>query len=236
MQRRQKKRGRRKKKAPVFAIGGADLAPPSWRTRLVSFGGGAHGQLGTSSAVTGASQTSPCWVSLEAAGGEYEERDPRTVVSEPRRERLSPFIFKSFFSPIILLVSSSLSSPFVSPFYFPLLPYDLFRGACRWASLLFLTRPPFTHYPACTFTPQTLKYNPWRFGTAAIRVDNSTVQCHRLSVLCAILVKSSLGGRGFSASCPRDVLCRARQRHASPDTSPCLNQLRPWPAALTTAF
>ena len=73
------RRPRAQTSTPVCSIGGADLAPPTWCRRAVSFGRGADGQLGTSSAVTGASQSIPCWVSLEAAGGEYTEREPLMV-------------------------------------------------------------------------------------------------------------------------------------------------------------
>ena len=77
-----KKVTKERKKSPV-EIAGADLAPVGWSRRVVSFGSGLSGQLGTSALLdTKNKQCSvqPCWVSLEAAGGDYEVREPLNVV------------------------------------------------------------------------------------------------------------------------------------------------------------
>ena len=76
------KLSKQRKKNPVEIVG-ADLAPVGWEHRIVSFGSGLCGQLGTSALLDTKHKhcsVHPCWVSLEAAGGDYEAREPCTVV------------------------------------------------------------------------------------------------------------------------------------------------------------
>ena len=75
------KLSKQRKKNPV-EIAGADLAPVGWTRRVVSFGSGLCGQLGTSALLDTKNKhcsVHPCWVSLEAAGGDYEAREPLSV-------------------------------------------------------------------------------------------------------------------------------------------------------------
>ena len=61
---------------------GHDLAPEDWVTRLLSFGSGKEGQLGCSMLLDSNRDsccTSPCWVTLEAAEGEYGLRTPSQI-------------------------------------------------------------------------------------------------------------------------------------------------------------
>ena len=61
---------------------GHDLAPDDWAARLLSFGSGKDGQLGSSMLLNsskGACTSRPCWVTLEAAEGEYGLRTPTQI-------------------------------------------------------------------------------------------------------------------------------------------------------------
>ena len=65
-------------------LSGHDLAPTNWSRRLVAFGGGGDGQLGSSALLDSSKGMTclktPCWVSLEAAEGAYDtNRTPKEV-------------------------------------------------------------------------------------------------------------------------------------------------------------
>ncbi len=66
-------------------LAGHDLAPTNWKKRLLSFGGGSDGQLGSSALLDNSKISclkTPCWVSLEAAEGAYDAfRTPQQIAS-----------------------------------------------------------------------------------------------------------------------------------------------------------